>query len=111
MNGDDWTLGLQAAKVLSLLCSDAAQRNLADAAITRKSPEQKIELLNLLGESIRANSSKLTAAQVNELQKQVIDESDSAIRQATAKVVGAMNLPPAVAKKVIQARESFGSVK
>ncbi|MFA5863555.1 MAG: hypothetical protein WC975_02605 [Phycisphaerae bacterium] len=111
MNGSDWTLALESAKTLSLLAGDAAQKNLADAAIGRKEPGQKVSLLNLLTDSVRSFGNKLNAKQVGELQSLVISESDSAIRQATAKVLGALNLEPQVAKKVILAKDPFGSAK
>jgi DNA-binding response OmpR family regulator len=111
MNCPDWTLGIVAAKVLSLLPSAEAQRNLADAAICRKDVEQKVCLLNFLAEAIRSYCNKLTAAQVGQLQDLVINETNPAIRQATAKVLGAMNLVPQVARKVLLAKEPFGSAK
>ncbi len=107
----DWTLAEQAARVLSLLTSEAAQRNLADAALARKDAGQKVALLNLLADSIRRVSNKLTAQEVDNLQNLVITEAAPAIRQATANVLGALNLQPQVARKVVLCREPFGSIK
>jgi CheY-like chemotaxis protein len=111
MNNADWTLGLQSAKVLSLLGSKEAQQILADAAVGRKNPAQKVELLTLLGESVRSFCNQLTAKQVETLQQMVITEADSAIREATAKVVGTLNLEPKVARNIILARDPFGAMK
>ena len=111
VNGKEWDLAFQSAQVLARLCSGEAQQLLADAALTRIDVEQQVTLLNLLGEAIRNNTNKLKPAQVDQLQKLLIDATDTDIRQATAKVLGTLNLEPKVARKVILARDPFGSVK
>ncbi|NLE29085.1 MAG: hypothetical protein GX629_05395 [Phycisphaerae bacterium] len=111
VNGKEWDLALQSAQVLARLCSGEAQQLLADAALTRIDVEQQVTLLNLLGEAIRNNTNKLKPAQIDQLQKLLINATDTDIRQATAKVLGTLNLEPKVARKVILARDPFGSVK
>jgi hypothetical protein len=111
MNGSDWILALESARVLSLLTSPAAQQNLADAALARKQTDQKVALLNFLADSVRNAGNKLDARQVADLQTLVTSETDPAIRQATARALGALNLEPQVARKVILTREPFGAVK
>jgi DNA-binding response OmpR family regulator len=111
MNGEKWDLALASAKVLAKLCSAQAQQALADAALVRKDVEQKVTLLNLLGEAARDNGNKLKAAQVESFQKLLIDATDTSIRKATAKVLGSLNLEPKVARKVILARDPFGSIE
>jgi CheY-like chemotaxis protein len=107
----DWALAFESAKVLSALCSKEAQQLLADAALTRKDAAQQVALLNVLGESVRLFGNKLTGKQVETLQKMVITETDPTLRQATAKVVGTLNLQPKVARNIILAREPFGATK
>jgi len=108
---NDWTLGIVAAKTLSQLPSAESQRSLADAALSREDATQKICLLNFLTDSVRSFCSKLTAAQVTQLQDLVIRETTPAIRQATAKTLGALNLEPQVARNVLLAKEVFGASK
>jgi len=110
-HSEDWQLALESAEVLSALCSKEAQQLLTDAAISREEADQKVALLNVLGESVRLFGNKLTEKQVLALQKMVITENDPALRQATAKVVGTLNLPPKVARNIILEREPFGSTK
>lgn len=111
VNGPEWTLGNVAARVLSLLSSAAAQQNLADAALARKDNAQKICLLDFLADSVRRGGNRLATRQVADLQALVIAEADPGVRAAAANALGALNLTPAVAKKVILARETFGEVK
>ncbi len=109
--GNNWPLARQCAKVLSILSSQSAQQNLADSAITQKQAGKKITLLNLLTASVRSFGDKLTDKQASKLQSAVIKETKSPVRIALAKLLGAMNLKPVTAKKVILAKEHFGQMK
>jgi len=109
--GSDWTLAAQCAKVLALLSAEPAQQSLAQAGIDRKDMDQKVYLLNLLADSVRRSGNRLTAKQIGQLQTLAVEEANPAVRQATGNVLGAMNLEPQVARKVILAREPFGAVK
>jgi CheY-like chemotaxis protein len=111
MNTGEWDLALASAKALAKLCSAEAQQLLADAALTRKDVKEQVTLLNLLGEAVRNNGNKLSAGQIDQLQNMLIKATDTSIRQATAKVLGSLNLEPKVARKVILARDPFGSIK
>jgi hypothetical protein len=111
MNTGEWELALASAKALAKLCSAEAQQMLADAALNRQDVQEQVTLLNLLGEAVRINGNKLNAKQIDQLQNMLIEATDTSIRQATAKVLGSLNLESKVARKVILARDPFGSIK
>ncbi len=102
-----WNIALECAKVLSLLQSEQAQKSLADIALKNSQSDQKVQLLDLLTESLRTIGRKLTDKQIAQLQKLAITESNPTIRKSATRVLGAANLEPTIAKKVLLAKEEF----
>ena len=108
--GDDWELAYECGKVLAMLSQPELQQGLASAALGRGENEQKIQMLALLRTSVRKHGSRLTAEQISQLQGIVFKETAENLRNAAAAVVGALNLPPEEARKVILEKEAFGQV-
>ncbi len=102
-----WNIASECAKVLSLLTLPQAQQNLANIAMKKSNPKQKVLLLNLLTISLRTTGNKLTEKQIAKLQDIAIKESNSTVRKAVTRVLGAANLKPSIAKKVLLAKEAF----
>ncbi len=103
----DWKIALQCAKVLSILTLPQAQQSIADVAMKKAKPNQKVALFDLLTLSLRHVGNKLTEKQIAKLQEIAIAESNSSVRKSVTRVLGAANLEPAIAKKVLLAKEGF----
>ncbi|WP_432799993.1 HEAT repeat domain-containing protein [Poriferisphaera sp. WC338] len=83
----------EAARVLALLNSAAAQQAIADAALSATSEEQ-LSLLSSLSVSATYHGNKLKPAQVEKVMR-LVAESDGDLAVAAARAHGALSLPTA----------------
>jgi len=82
---------LLVAKILSLINSEQAQRDLFDAAMASEQSEQ-VELLNDVAASIKQFGSLLQDRQIRSLVR-LVAEAEDETAEAAARVHGALNLP------------------
>jgi HEAT repeat protein len=94
---------LAAARALAAMSGAESQQALATAALEGRPGEQiRVEVLKLLGESLRRFGNQLTDQQAQAVVDIVVDaKQPQPIRDAAAEVLGAMNLPSEKIKSLI----------
>ncbi len=92
---------LAAAKALAAMASADAQQGVAALALKTEAEKTKIDLLNILTDSIRKFGNQLTEAQVQGLFDLVSSKGTAALREAAAQALGALNLPSDKSKGLI----------